>query len=99
MAKLLHQRKYVTKEGDIVEARIWGVEKSENFPYGFKYSFVYIHNGVRVFGHDNERAKGDHVHIFGDEEQYLFTNLETLYNDFEKGIKKIREILYGNKEN
>ena len=99
MARLLHQRQYLTKEGDIVEAKIWEIEKSGNFPHGLKYSFVYIHNGVRVFGYDNERAKGDHVHIFEDEEQYFFTNLKTIYHDFEEGVKKIRRILYGNKEN
>jgi len=28
--------------------------------HGFKYRLVYIVNGVRVVGFDNERGKGDH---------------------------------------
>jgi len=28
-----------------------------------KYRLVYIVNGVRVVGYDNERGKGDHKHI------------------------------------
>ena len=45
--------------------KVWKVPKSKDFPDGVKYSFVYIHNGKRVLGYDNERGKGHHKHIKG----------------------------------
>jgi hypothetical protein len=34
-------------------------------PHGLKYRLVYVKNGKRLVGCDNERGKGDHKHIGG----------------------------------
>ena len=36
----------------------------------FKYRLVYVVEGERVIGFDNERGKGDHSHIEGEERPY-----------------------------
>jgi len=34
------------------------------------YRMVYVVRGVRVIGFDNERGKGDHMHLHGFETPY-----------------------------
>ncbi|MDE1174158.1 MAG: DUF6516 family protein [Parvibaculaceae bacterium] len=41
-----------------------------------------IVGGVRVLGYDNERGKGDHRHIEGREEPFIFTTIEELIARF-----------------
>lgn len=67
----------------LMEATIWRVPTPVP-PSGhdLKYSLVYIVDGQRVVGYDNERGKGDHRHIGGREESYAFTTVEQLINDF-----------------
>lgn len=50
--------------------------------HGFKYRAVYVVNGVRIVGFDNERGKGDHCHLDGVECPYRFTTVEQLVEDF-----------------
>jgi hypothetical protein len=50
--------------------------------HSFKYRLVYVREGVRVIGFDNERGKGDHRHLHGDETAYTFTDIATLLEDF-----------------
>jgi len=99
VTKLVYYRKTTTPEGDIIEWKIWRVDKSKEFPNGVKYSLVYIHKNIRVLGYDNERSKGHHKHYFGEEIPYKFENVEKLMADFELDIEKLRRILYGKKEN
>jgi hypothetical protein len=42
---------------------------------------VYIVDGTRVVGYDNERGKGDHCHLDGDELPYTFVGVEQLIED------------------
>ncbi len=95
-AKPIYNEKSITEEGDIIERRVWEVEKSKDFPHGVKYRLVYIHKGKRVLGYDNERAKQDHKHWFEQEESYQFINDKKLREDFEKDIERMRRELYGN---
>lgn len=49
----------------------------------FKYRFYAgLLNGTCLVRYDNERGKGDHRHIRGQEEPYQFTSLGRLKNDF-----------------
>ncbi len=50
--------------------------------HGFKYRAAYIANGERIVGFDNERGKGDHCHLDGQELPYQFTFVEQLVEDF-----------------
>jgi hypothetical protein len=54
-----------------------------------KYRLVYIVNGVRVVGYDNERGKGDHKHIRDSEAPYVFRDVSTLIGDFMSDIQEI----------
>lgn len=47
---------------------------------------VYVVDGVRVVGYDNERGKGDHRHIGGREVVYRFVDVPTLLKDFLKDV-------------
>ena len=96
MAVLLYYKKEITIEGDLIKMKIWKINKSKDFPYGLKYSLVYIHNGKRILGYDNERGKGDHKHYFGKEEKYNFIDIDILSYDFVDEVKNIRRKLYGN---
>jgi hypothetical protein len=99
VATLKYYRRTITDEGDIIEMRTWNIDKSKYFPHGIKYSLVYIHNGKRILGYDNERNKGDHKHYFEKEEKYEFISINKLSEDFTKDVENLRRDLYGNKEN
>jgi hypothetical protein len=81
-ATLLFHDKKRDELGNIMEVKVWRVAIGEHTPHGFKYSLVYVANGVRVVGYDNERGKGDHKHSAGRELPYLFTTPEALVKDF-----------------
>jgi hypothetical protein len=46
------------------------------------YRAVYTVKGIRIVGFDNERGKGDHCHLDGEETAYRFTTVEQLVEDF-----------------
>ena len=50
-------------------------------------------NGRRVVGFDNERGKGDHMHIDGKEVAYVFTTPDRLVEDFIAAIDAFRRDL------
>lgn len=78
-------------DGSIEEIKIWKVPKTEDKPYGLKYSFVYIVDGKRIIGYDNFEGKGDHRHHKGKEYSYTFENMEKLWKDFKGDIKRFKE--------
>ena len=43
-----------------------------------------------MIGYDNERGKGDHRHVDGQEEPYLFKGWEALIDDFLADVAKMR---------
>ena len=84
---LLFQEKRTEASGAIVEMTIWRVP-SPVLPstHGLKYSLFYGRAGQRIIAFDNERGKGDHVHIDGKERPYHFTTVEQLVSDFLAGV-------------
>lgn len=58
--------------------------------HGYKYRLVYIVNGKRIVGYDNERGKGDHRHVGGRETAYRFVDVPTLLKDFIKDVEKTK---------
>jgi hypothetical protein len=80
-AKLLAHRKERNEDGT-----------SRSYtPHGLKYSVVYIVNGIRVIGYDNERGKGDHRHFASVEKPYAFINMAQLVRDFNADIIRYLE--------
>ncbi|MCZ7866320.1 MULTISPECIES: toxin-antitoxin system TumE family protein [Agrobacterium] len=69
------------------------IQVSNPFPVGctFEYRVLYSKDGRRIVGFDNERGKGDHCHLDGDEHPYMFTTTDALLSDFRKEIIKRRK--------
>jgi hypothetical protein len=82
-AQLITRFKDITTDGAILELVIWRVpEPVPPTEHGYKYRAVYVVDGVRVVGFDNERGKGDHCHLDGMEMPYTFTGVDQLIEDF-----------------
>lgn len=74
----------------IVEMVIWRVaEPVPPSEHPYKYRLVYVIEGKRVVGFDNERSKGDHQHIGDHEAPYNFTSPQQLMADFWQAVKGI----------
>jgi hypothetical protein len=84
----LYKRLY--ENGDIVEIKVWRIEKTIDRPHGFKYSLVFVREGKRVIGYDNAERKGDHRHYKGKEYQYTFKNIDRLIEDFFNDVRRYR---------
>ena len=82
-ASLLSDRRLWFADGSFVAIRVWSVpEPVPPSGHVFKYRLVYIINGERIIGYDNERGKGDHRHHRGVETPYSFHSIERLLADF-----------------
>ena len=82
-AELITGFKDITAEGGVIELVVWKVPKPvPPSEHGYKYRAAYNRNGVRVVGFDNERGKGDHCHLDGQELPYTFISVEQLVEDF-----------------
>ena len=92
---VIHE-KWVTNGGDLLEIKVWSVDRSASFPEGVKYSMAFIHGDERVLGFDNERGKGHHEHRLGRESIMEYRDLTHMLRKFEKSIDEVRGELYGN---
>lgn len=90
-ATLITEFKHVADDDSIIQMSVWRVpEAVPPTVHGFKYHLVYVVDGVRVVGVDNERGKGDHCHIDGGERPYLFSTVDQLIEDFITEVEKRR---------
>jgi hypothetical protein len=90
-AVLITRFKDITPDGDVIELVVWRLPKPvPPSTHDYKYRAVYVVNGERVVGFDNERGKGDHRHIRGREEAYLFTTVDRLVDDFIAAVDAAR---------
>ena len=90
-ALLLIRRRVAFGNRDFAELVVWRVpEPVPPTTHGFKYRLVYIVDGQRVVGFDNERGKGDHKHVMGHETVYRFTSVEQMIEDFISEVDAIR---------
>jgi Family of unknown function (DUF6516) len=91
-AQLITQFKNVGPDGDMIEAVVWRVpEPVPPSQHAFKYRLVWIVDGQRLVGFDNERGKGDHCHLDGLQVPYIFSTVEQLFEDFGNAIAKRRK--------
>jgi hypothetical protein len=66
-----------------IEIVIWQVpEPVPPSGHPYKYRLVYVVDGKRVVGYDNERGKGDHRHLGDRETAYSFVSPRQLMADF-----------------
>ena len=94
-ARLFRHEKYTDSFGNMAEIKIWIVPVSVHHPDGVKYSLVYVVNGTRVIGFDNERGKGDHFHLDAYESPYAFSSVGKLLKDFLLAVHEWKEKQYG----
>lgn len=90
-ARAIVQVKEVRDDGSIVEIVIW--ELAAPLPpcrHRYKYQLFFGAPGECRVRYDNERGKGDHRHIGTVEEDYAFSSLDTLLNDFERDVANWR---------
>ena len=91
-AKLMHRIKYVYTDGAILQIVIWQLPSvSPERKHGLKYSLYFGDACGKCFvRYDNESGKGDHKHIAGCEEPYIFSTIEKLVEDFKADMRTIR---------
>ncbi|GAV36188.1 hypothetical protein ROTAS13_03875 [Roseomonas sp. TAS13] len=88
----IFREKVVLSATELVEIVIWQVPTPvPPSDHDFKYRLVYVREGQRVVGYDNERGKGDHRHIHGQELPYTFSTIDRLLADFSADVSANRE--------
>jgi len=82
-AELIYRERRVLAEGRLLEQVVWKLPQPvPPCTHAYKYRLVYVVDGVRVVGYDNERGKGDHIHIGIRQYPYRFENAGKLLDDF-----------------
>jgi hypothetical protein len=90
-ATLAFHDKQVLADGAILEMTIWRLpEPVAGSKHRLKYSLFYGYPGQRLVGYDNERGKGDHRHLEGEESPYRFTTVDELIEDFLMDVRRAR---------
>lgn len=90
-AELVTRFKNLTADGGVIELVVWRLPAPvPPSTHGFKYRAVYVLDGVRIVGFDNERGKGDHCHLDGRELPYRFESVERLVDDFISAVQARR---------
>ena len=92
-AKLAYREKFIYADGFLREMVLWQLpEKTPDRPHGLKYRLYFgLSDGNCLVRYDNEKGKGDHRYIHGEEIPYRFQNVETLINDFLQDIQMARK--------
>jgi hypothetical protein len=91
-ARLLFNEKTAFENGTIIEVRIWSVpEPVTPATHGYKYSLFFGRPGERLVGFDNERGKGDHMHVLGHEKAYAFISIAQLLEDFRREVETVKD--------
>jgi len=88
-ATLLARAKELREDGSIVEIVVW--ELSEPLPpsrHRYKYRLYYGAAGVSRVRYDNERGKGDHRHFGEEQQEYEFSTVEQLLEDFQSDVER-----------
>jgi hypothetical protein len=90
-ARLLAKAKEVRDDGTIVEVVVWQLPQPlAPCRHLYKYRLYYGEPGTARVRYDNERGKGDHRHVGDVEEEYSFTSLDQLLDDFRRDVERWR---------
>lgn len=88
-ASLLAHAKEVRDDGSIVEIVIWALpEPVPPCAHAYKYRLYFGARGECRVRYDNERGKGDHRHLSGEEIAYAFRSVEQLLSDFQSDVER-----------
>jgi hypothetical protein len=89
-ARLLQRDRYDFDDGTTVEMVIWRVPTPvAGSAHTYKYRLYFGRPGERLVGYDNERSKGESTRR-RTPEPYVFTDVETLVQDFLSDVEKWR---------
>jgi len=79
--------------GDIIQLVVWLLPNPlPGSSHSFKYRLHYqTADGSDVIRYDNERGKGDHLHIEGKEAPYSFETVKKLVLDFYEAVRQTRK--------
>ena len=72
----------------IFEMTVWKIPKDKNFPEGIRYRAWLSEDGVTLFGFDNHKPKGPHLHVGDKELGYIFRGYDELIRDIRKMIEQ-----------
>jgi Family of unknown function (DUF6516) len=90
-AKRPIREKIAYSPAKLVEMVVWQVPTPvPPSLHDFKYRLVYVVNGERILGYDNERGKGDHKHLFGAESPVEFVSVDDLIERFVSEVEMLR---------
>lgn len=89
----LFRQKLILKHKDgnrlaIFEVVVWRVPVTNEYPDGIKYRAWVSENGQTLFGFDNHKPKGPHLHVGELEVGYVFRGLQALRKDIAAMIRK-----------
>ena len=91
-ARLVVRERVVFEDGHFVEMVVWQVPSPvPPSSHEFKYRLVYIEDGVRIVGFDNERGKGDHMHVGSEERSIAFLGIDHLLESFVLEVARVRK--------
>ncbi|MBI4403929.1 MAG: hypothetical protein HY537_07205 [Deltaproteobacteria bacterium] len=84
--EILHQKAVLKHQHDedrlvIFEIIVWRVGVSSNYPDGIKYRAWLSEGGQTLFGFDNHKPKGAHLHVHDVEIGYVYRGLDALKAD------------------
>ena len=90
--KIFHQKVVLNHDGGkrqaIFEFVVWEIDKIKDYPQGIKYRAWLAEKGETVFGFDNHKPKGPHLHVGQKQVGYVYRGLKALRNDIIAMIKK-----------
>jgi hypothetical protein len=87
-AELITRFRNVSETGTGIEMVVWRVPTPvPPSVHGHKYRLVYVVEGQRVIGFDNERGKGDHMHRGDRQLPYAFVDVDRLIDDFIREVE------------
>jgi hypothetical protein len=90
-ASLVIRERIVFSDRELVEMVVWRVPSPvPASAHVFKYRLVFIQDGKRVIGYDNERGKGDHRHFRETEMPIHFTSIAALISSFIAEVEELR---------
>ncbi len=91
-SKIFHQKVTLEHRSSrriaLFEMVVWQIPRSKEYPEGLKYRAWLSEIGETVFGFDNHKPKGHHLHIGTKEVGYLFRGFNELMKDIKVMIEK-----------
>jgi hypothetical protein len=91
-AEILRQKIVLNhKDGErfaIYEIVIWKIPVTKDYPTGVKYRAWVSEDGKTLFGFDNHKPKGPHLHVGETELGYVYRGLDALREDIAAMIRQ-----------